>query len=278
MSRAYEEALRRAVQTALDEDLAGYGDVTGAVFAGLAAARVVARQDGVCSGARVLETAARLTDVSLRVDVRVADGERFDAGRVLAVVEGSAAAILAIERTVLNFLGRLSGVATLTAAYVEETAGTSTRIAATRKTTPGLRALEKRAVIDGGGIPHRFGLFDGVMVKDNHVAAAGGVLAAAALIRAQAPHAHGFEIEVDRLDQIEDALQAHPDVILLDNMDVATVREAVRRINRRAIVEVSGGVSLERVREFAACGVDVISVGALTTRAPWIDVALDMEE
>ena len=164
-----------------------------------------------------------------------------------------------------------------TATYVAETAGTKARIAATRKTTPGLRALEKQAVVHGGGTPHRFGLFDGAMIKDNHVAAAGGVTAAASLVRAGAAHLHALEVEVDTLEQLDEALAAGVTIVLLDNMDTATVRDAVARVAGRAVVEVSGGIRLERVRELAEAGVDVISAGALTTRAPWIDLALDLE-
>ncbi len=157
-----------------------------------------------------------------------------------------------------------------------ETAGTDARIAATRKTTPGLRALEKQAVVHGGGTPHRFGLFDGAMIKDNHVAAAGGVRAALALVRSGAAHVHAVEVEVDTLDQLDEALAAGASIVLLDNMDTSAVRAAVARVSGRALVEVSGGVRLDRVRELAEAGVDVISVGALTTRAPWLDLGLDM--
>lgn len=275
--RAYLEAAREAACRALAEDLAGYGDLTGAAFPGDGVARVVAREAGVLSGVAALEATAALVDPALAVDVVVHDGERFAAGATIAVLRGPAAAIFAAERTALNFLGRLSGVATLTARYVAETAGTSARIAATRKTTPGLRALEKQAVVHGGGTPHRFGLFDGAMIKDNHVAAAGGVVAAVSLVRSGAAHVHALEVEVDTLDQLDEALACGAAIVLLDNMDTDLVREAVRRVAGRALVEVSGGVRLERVRELAAAGVDVISAGALTTRAPWVDLALDQE-
>ena len=168
-------------------------------------------------------------------------------------------------------------MATLTAAFVAETEGTRARIAATRKTTPGLRALEKQAVVDGGGTPHRFGLFDGAMIKDNHVAAAGGVAAAVERVRGAAAHVHSLEVEVDTLEQLDEALAAGATIVLLDNMDTATVRAATEWVAGRALVEVSGRVRLERVRELAEAGVDIISVGALTTRAPWIDLGLDLE-
>ena len=275
--RSYRTAARTAARRALREDLAGYGDLTGSVFEGEGCARVVAREAGVLSGVAALEETARLVDPALAVEVLVGDGEAFAAGDAIAVLRGPLAAILAAERTALNFLCRLSGVATLTAQYVAQASGTKARVAATRKTTPGLRALEKQAVMHGGGTPHRFGLFDGAMIKDNHVAAAGGVAAAVARVRAGAAHLHALEVEVDTLEQLDEALACGATIVLLDNMDTDAVREAVRRVAGRAVVEASGGITLERVREYAETGVDVISFGALTTRAPWIDLALDLE-
>ena len=276
-ARGYREAAAEAARRALAEDLAGYGDISGAAFTGPGAARVVAREAGVLSGAAALEATAALVDPRLEVELVVADGQAFAAADTLATLRGPLAAILAAERTGLNFLCRLSGVATLTARFVAETSGTGARIAATRKTTPGLRALEKQAVVHGGGTPHRFGLFDGAMIKDNHVAAAGGVRPAVDLVRAGAAHLHALEVEVDTLQQLDEALEAGATIVLLDNMDTPTVRRAVARVAGRALVEVSGGVRLGRVRELAESGVDVISVGALTTRAPWIDLGLDLE-
>jgi nicotinate-nucleotide pyrophosphorylase (carboxylating) len=272
--RAAHEAARRA----LAEDLAGFGDLAGAVFTEEARAQVVAREGGVLSGRLPFEEAARLVDERVVVRFEREDGERFVASDVLARLVGPAGSILAIERTGLNFLGRLSGVATATARFVAETEGTKARIAATRKTTPGLRALEKAAVVHGGGLPHRFGLFDAAMIKDNHARAAGGVAAAIAAVRGAMGHVHGLEVEVDDLGQLDEALAAGATVVLLDNMDLDRVRAAVARVAGRARVEVSGGVTLERVRELAATGVDVISAGALTTRSPWVDIALDLEE
>jgi len=265
------------VRRALREDLAGYGDLTGSVFTGAGVARVIAREAGVLSGIVCLEETAAQVDAALAVEVFVRDGGRFTTGAAVAELRGPLASILSTERTALNFLGRLSGVATLTAAFVAETEGTRARIAATRKTTPGLRALEKQAVVDGGGTPHRFGLFDGAMIKDNHVAAAGGVAAAVERVRGAAAHVHSLEVEVDTLEQLDEALAAGATIVLLDNMDTATVRAATERVAGRALVEVSGRVRLERVRELAEAGVDIISVGALTTRAPWIDLGLDLE-
>jgi nicotinate-nucleotide pyrophosphorylase (carboxylating) len=274
---AYEKAAREAAARALAEDMAGYGDLAGAAFPGPGRALVVAREAGVLSGAAAFAATAALVDPGLTVTFRVEDGGSFAAGDVLAEIAGPFAGILAAERTGLNFLCRLSGVATLTARYVAETAGTSTRIAATRKTTPGLRALEKEAVVHGGGTPHRFGLFDGAMIKDNHIAAAGGVTAAVAAVRACSAHVHSLEVEVDTLDQLDEAMDDGVAIVLLDNMDTATVREAVARVAGRAVVEVSGGVRLGRVRELAEAGVDIISVGALTTHSPWLDLGLDVE-
>jgi nicotinate-nucleotide pyrophosphorylase (carboxylating) len=271
-------AAREAARRALAEDLAGYGDLSGAVFTGEARARVVAREGGVLSGRLPFEEATRLVDEQLSVRFEKDDRERFAAGDVLARLAGPAGAILALERTGLDFVGRLSGVATATARFVAETEGTKARIAATRKTTPGLRALEKMAVVHGGGLPHRFGLFDAAMIKDNHVRAAGGVAAAIAAVREALGHVHGLEVEVDDVTQLDEALAAGVTVVLLDNMSDDQVRAAVERVAGRAVVEVSGGVTLERVRALAATGVDVISAGALTTRSPWIDVALDLED
>lgn len=270
-------AVREAARRALDEDLAGYGDLTGGVFAAEVRAQVVAREAGVLSGRVVFEETARLVDERIGVHFERGDGEPFIAGDVLARLVGPGASVLALERTGLNFLGRLSGVATMTARFVAETEGTAARIAATRKTTPGLRALEKLAVMHGGGLPHRFGLFDAAMIKDNHVRAAGGVGAAVAAVRGALGHVHGLEVEVDDTAQLDEALAAGATVVLLDNMNPDQVRAAVAHVAGRAVVEVSGGVTLERVRDLAATGVDVISAGALTTRSAWVDIALDLE-
>ena len=273
-----EQALRAAAEAAagnaLAEDLAGLGDLAGRAFAAPGTARVEARAPGVLSGVAAFCAAARLVDPELRISLACQSGAHFAAGDTLATLDGRLSSILALERTGLNFLARLSGVATLTARYVAETAGTGATIAGTRKTTPGLRALEKQAIADGGGSPHRFGLFDGAMIKDNHVAAAGGVGAAVAAVRAGLTHAHLLEVEVDTAAQLDEALAAGAPVILLDNMDAAAVRAAVDRVAGRAVLEVSGGVTLESVRAFAETGVQVISVGALTTAAPWIDLSL----
>jgi nicotinate-nucleotide pyrophosphorylase (carboxylating) len=274
---ALAAAARAAARRALAEDLDGYGDITGRAFRGRGRGRVVARRPGVFSGAAPFAAAAKLVDTDLAVSLPCQEGAAFAAGDTLARLDGEVAAILALERTGLNFLSRLSGVATLTAAYVAEAAGTRARIAATRKTTPGLRALEKAAVVHGGGLPHRFGLFDGAMIKDNHIRAAGGVGPAIDLVRAGLGHGQTLEVEVESPAELRAALACGVTLILLDNMDLDGVRAAVAETAGRAVLEVSGGVELNDVRALAETGVDIISVGALTTRAPWIDLSLELE-
>jgi len=274
---ALEAAAREAAVRALGEDLAGYGDVTGRVFEGSGRAIFVPREDGVLSGTLPAVATARELDLDLAVEFHLRDGGPFAAGQRLGVVEGPLASLLALERTALNFLGLLSGVATETARYVEAVAGTGTRIAATRKTTPGLRALEKAAVEHGGGSGHRFGLFDAAMIKDNHIAAAGGITAAVEAVRERLGHAQLIEVETEGMEQVEEALACGVHVIMLDNADIEHVRRAVALIAGRAVVEVSGGVTLDRVRALAEAGADVVSAGALITRADWIDIGLDMD-
>ena len=203
------------------------------------------------------------------------DGDSVTRGGRLARVQASARALLAAERTALNLLGRLSGVATLTRAYVDAIDGTRARIVDTRKTTPGLRALEKYAVRCGGGVNHRFGLDDAILIKDNHIASCGSVAEAVRLAKAAAGHLMKVEVEIDRLEQLDDALRHGPDVVMLDNFSLADLAQAVRVTNHRAVLEASGGVSLETVRAIAETGVDVISVGALTHSASVLDIGLD---
>jgi len=238
-----------------------------------------ARKPGVLAGADCVRLAVLAMDPGATVDVKLRDGDAFEAGAVLVAVEGDARAILAAERTALNLLGRLCGIATLTRAYVQAVAGTSARIADTRKTTPGLRALEKHAVLCGGGMNHRFGLDDAILIKDNHVAVCGGVGEAVRRARAAVGHLMKVEVEVDGLDQLDEALEAGPDVIMLDNFTGAMLREAVTRAKASPfgtpVLEASGGVHLDTVASIAATGVDVISVGALTHSAPALDVGLD---
>ena len=259
------------VRAALAEDLGRAGDVTAQACIDADARMTVefaARRQGVVAGlacARLamleLDPAARFTELS-------ADGETVGPGRALARVEGLARAILSAERTALNLMGRLSGVATLTRAYVDAVAGTKAKITDTRKTTPGLRHLEKYAVRCGGGVNHRFGLDDAILIKDNHIAACGGLGPADG-------HLMKVEVEIDGLGQLEDALAHGPDVVLLDNFTPDQLREAVARTGGRAVLEASGGVNLETVAAIAATGVDVISVGALTHSASVLDIGLD---
>ena len=271
------------VRMALAEDLGRAGDVTAAACIPAGArmeAAFVARKPGVLAGIDAVRLSVLAMDPAARIDIRKHDGEIFDKGTTLAVVEANARAFLSAERTALNLLGRLSGVATLTRAYVEAVAGTKARIADTRKTTPGLRALEKHAVACGGGVNHRFGLDDAILIKDNHVAVCGGVSQAVRRARAFAPHLMKVEVEVDGLDQLDQVLAllpegVGPDVVMLDNFSLADLREAVRRVDGRLVLEASGGVDLSTVRAIAETGVDVISVGALTHSAPVLDIGLD---
>ncbi|WP_122465834.1 carboxylating nicotinate-nucleotide diphosphorylase [Brevundimonas lutea] len=265
------------VRMALGEDLGRAGDVTAALIPAEArwSAQVAARKNGVVAGLDCVRLAVRALDPSAEITFEAADGDAVEAGDVLARINANARALLSAERTALNLLGRLSGVATLTRAYVEAVAGTGARIADTRKTTPGLRALEKHAVAMGGGVNHRYGLDDAILIKDNHIAVCGGVRHAVARARAQAGHLMKIEVEIDRLDQLEDALAEEPDVVMLDNFSLADLRRAVDQAAGRAVLEASGGVTLQTVRAIAETGVDVISVGALTHSAPALDVGLD---
>jgi len=272
----------RVVAAALEED-APWGDITSEyliVETATARADLVAREEGVFSGGEVFAAAFRLTDPAIDVELIVEDGEWFEEGAVLAVVTGPARAVLTAERVGLNFVQRMSGIASLTARYVAEVAHTGARIADTRKTTPGLRAFERHAVLNGGGHNHRFSLSDAVMAKDNHLAvlAQKGVSVTAALQGAIArlPHTTHVEVEVDRLDQIEPVLAAGIGTIMLDNFSIEDLRAGVAQIGGRAIVDASGGVTLATVRAIAETGVDVISVGALTHSARALDLGLDI--
>ncbi|HVE52668.1 MAG TPA: carboxylating nicotinate-nucleotide diphosphorylase [Ramlibacter sp.] len=264
---------------ALAEDV-GAGDLTAALVdpARRARARVLARESAVICGAPWAEAALRQVDPGAQVEWLVREGQRCDADQVVLQVEGSARALLTAERTALNFLQLLSGVATRTATYVEAVRGTRAQIVDTRKTLPGLRLAQKYAVKTGGGTNHRIGLYDAVLVKENHIAAAGGVTAvlqAAARVAAQASF---VEIEVETLDQLREALAAGAKMVLLDNMDMDTLREAVRINAGRAILEISGGVTLDRVRALAETGVDRISIGALTKDVKATDFSMRLKE
>ena len=272
----------RVVAAALAED-APWGDLTSSAFIpddATARAELVAREAGVASGLAVFAAAFRLTDPAITVTALIEDGAPFAPGTVLAVVDGPARGILTAERIGLNLMQRMSGIATLTARYVAEVAHTRARIVDTRKTTPGLRVLERQAVRDGGGHNHRFSLSDAVMVKDNHLAVltAGGASVTEALRTAMStlPHTTHVEVEVDRLDQIEPVLAAGVDTIMLDNFSPDDLRRGVALIAGRAVAEASGGVTLQTVRAIAETGVDVISVGALTHSARALDLGLDI--
>lgn len=269
------------IRGALAEDLGRGGDVTARACVPEGArlrAAFVARKPGVLAGVDCVRLGVQAMDAAATVSPHLRDGEVFAAGAVLVEVEADAHALLAAERTALNLLGRLCGVATLTRAYVDAVAGTGARIADTRKTTPGLRALEKHAVACGGGLNHRFGLDDAILIKDNHVAVCGGVGEAVRRARGAAGHLVKVEVEVDGLDQFDEALAEAPDVIMLDNFTLDMLRAAVARVKGRLdrpTLEASGGVNLDTVRGIAETGVDVISVGALTHSAPSLDIGLD---
>lgn len=268
------------VRAALVEDLGRAGDLTTDAVVppdAACAARVVARREGRVAGAEVAASAFRQLDPAMEVAIVCPDGQDVAAGGTILRLRGAARAVLTAERTALNLLGRLSGVATATRAWVRAVEGSRARVVCTRKTTPGLRVLEKYAVRCGGGFNHRFGLDDAVLVKDNHLAVAGGVRPAVARVRAAVGHMVKVEVEVDTLEQLEEVLELGVDAVLLDNMDLPTLRRAVARVAGRLLCEASGGLTLERAAEVAATGVDLISVGALTHSAPALDVSLEVE-
>ncbi|MFC5360035.1 carboxylating nicotinate-nucleotide diphosphorylase [Azospirillum himalayense] len=267
------------VRAALAEDLGRAGDITTDSIVpadAVATARVAARKDGRVAGLEVALSAFRTLDPAAELRVEHGDGADVAPGDTIATVTARARALLTAERTALNLLGRLSGIATATRALVREVDGTRARIVCTRKTTPGLRVLEKQAVRLGGGFNHRFGLDDAVLVKDNHIAVAGGIRPAVERVRAAIGHMVKVEVEVDTLAQLEELLTLPVDVVLLDNMDPQTLRRAVAMVDGRMVTEASGNVTLSTVRAIAEAGVDMISVGWLTHSAPNLDVGLDM--
>jgi nicotinate-nucleotide pyrophosphorylase (carboxylating) len=267
-----------AVRNALEEDLGLSGDITTDATIPpdvRSEALLVARKSGVVSGLALAEAAFRELDAGCSFTVEIDDGRPIAAGQTVARIDGNARAVLSAERVALNFMGRMCGIATLTWRYVDAVAGTGAKIVDTRKTTPGLRVFEKYAVRCGGGHNHRFGLFDAVLIKDNHIVAAGGVAAAVEAAKAAAGHMTKIEVEVDTLDQLEIVMREKVDAVLLDNMPPAMLREAVKIVGGRCLTEASGGVNLETVRDVAAAGVNLISVGALTHSAPVLDLGLD---
>ena len=271
--------VERILKSALAEDV-GSGDVTslstvppGRTISG----RYIAKEDGVLCGLEVVARAFALLDASIAFTALAADGDRVRKGDVIATVSGDARAILAGERVGLNLLQHMSGVATQTARAVAAVAGTGAKIVDTRKTTPGLRVLDKYAVRIGGGGNHRFNLADGVLIKDNHIVAAGGIAAAVAAARARAPHSLKIEVEVETLEQLREALEAGADIIMLDNMPTETMREAVRLVAGRALTEASGNMGDKtdaELRAVAETGVDLISIGALTHSVKALDISL----
>jgi nicotinate-nucleotide pyrophosphorylase (carboxylating) len=270
-----------AVERALAEDLGRAGDVTSVATVpadATAHAVVVARAAGTIAGLPLVAAALRRLAPDVEIAAQVGDGAAVKAGTALMRVTGPARAILSAERVALNFLGHLSGVATATAAFVARVAHTQARICCTRKTTPGMRALEKYAVRCGGGFNHRFGLDDGILIKDNHIAVAGGIAAVLARAKAVAGHLVKVEIEVDTLAQLAEVLAAGgADAVLLDNMPPPTMRRAVELVAGRLVTEASGGITLDTLAAIAETGVDYISSGALTHSAPNLDVAMDIE-
>ncbi|MCA1779505.1 MAG: carboxylating nicotinate-nucleotide diphosphorylase [Xanthomonadaceae bacterium] len=267
------------VSRALVEDLGGRGDITSQATIPVdhqACFVIRARAAGVLSGVQVAHETFRQVDPALVLDWRASEGDRLEAGDIAVSIAGSARSILTAERTALNFLGRLSGIATHTRAFVEAVAGTGVAIAHTRKTTPGLRALELQAVAAGGGAPHRFGLDDAVLIKDNHVAVCGGVAEALRRARKQIGHMTRVAVEIDRLDQLNEALESGAESILLDNFAIAELLSAVVVASPSGVVlEASGGIDLDGVRMIAETGVDVISIGAITHSAPNLDLGMD---
>ena len=273
--------IESVVAMALAED-APFGDITSQTFvpaATTATAELVAREPGIFAGADVLEVAMTALDDTVKVALLAADGDRFGRGQTLARVEGPARAILQAERVALNLVQRMCGIATLTATYVDAVAavpGAKARVVDTRKTTPGLRALERHAVRCGGAHNHRYSLSDAVMAKDNHLAVVGDIGAAIRRARAELPHTTHIEVEIDRLDQLDTVLGARPDTIMLDNFSLEDLAEGVRRVDGRVIVEASGGITLDTIGDVARTGVDVISVGALTHSVRALDLGLDV--
>jgi nicotinate-nucleotide pyrophosphorylase (carboxylating) len=278
MSEIASEVLDRIVARAVEEDC-GVGDLTtqSIVAADLVArAELLAKEDLVLAGWPVLVRTFQRVCPLLAIDVAFADGRRIEGGTIIGTVRGLATKILTGERVALNFLQRLSGIATLTRKYVDAIAGTGSIVLDTRKTTPGLRILEKYAVRVGGGSNHRFGLFDGVLIKENHIVAAGGIGEAVRRSRKWVDHLKKIEVEVTSLEELDQAVKAGADVVLLDNMPVEQVREAVAKAGGRVQLEVSGGIQLDNIRDYAQTGVEFISVGALTHSARAVDISLEL--
>jgi len=276
MSLGYNRLVDGIIELALLEDV-GAGDVTTEALVPRKmqiCARLVAKGEGVVSGQWVVERVYAQLDSEVRYSKVCPDGGRVKRGDVIGEVQGAYASLLVGERTALNFLQRLSGIATLTRMYVEAIDGLPVRLLDTRKTAPGQRILEKRAVVDGGGANHRIGLYDLAMIKDNHIAVAGGIQQAVKEVRKRIPAYMKIEVETSTLAEVDEALTSGAEIIMLDNMDIETMREAVNAIKRRALVEASGNVTLDRIRAIAETGVDFISCGAITHSAPILDISM----
>jgi len=266
----------RKIREWLEEDM-NNGDVTTDLLIeddAMAAARVITRESGVVAGLEVIKRLFFILDDGIVVQCLKKDGDRMERGEVLAIIQGKAKSILQGERLALNILQRMSGIATETARYVEMVRGLNARVVDTRKTTPGLRILEKYAVRAGGGCNHRFNLSEAVLIKDNHIKACGGITEAVRKIKGMVPHTMKIEVEVETLAQLEEAVEAGADIVMLDNMDVATMKEAVLRNKGRVVLEASGGISLANVRQVAETGVDIIAVGAITHSVKALDIGL----
>jgi nicotinate-nucleotide pyrophosphorylase (carboxylating) len=266
------------VRRALAEDI-GTGDMTTLLTVppeARARGEIVAKASGIIAGLPVVTQVFAQIDPGLTLTFHLQDGEQAQPGQTLCSMEGSAQSILTGERVALNFLQRLSGIATRTARFVELVQGTKARIVDTRKTTPGLRSLERYAVRVGGGRNHRFGLYDAVLIKDNHIQASGGITEAVERALAQAPHTFSVTVECDTLSQVEEAIEAGADILLLDNMTPSQLAEAVELVAGQAMTEASGGITEETVQEIALTGVDIISIGALTHSSPALDISLDL--
>lgn len=270
--------IKTFIANALSEDI-GPGDITteALVSPGIKGkAEIIAKERLVLAGTDLAGEVFRQINPDVSFSAKHADGDELSKGTVIATIEGLLAPLLTAERVALNLLQRLSGIATLTREYVREIEGTKARIVDTRKTTPGLRALEKYAVRVGGGKNHRFGLFDGILIKDNHIAVVGNIRKAVKMAKGKASHTIKIEVETENLKQVKEALAAGADIIMLDNMDIKTMKEAVKHIKGRALIEASGGINLSNVREVAETGIDFISVGAITHSARAMDISMEI--
>jgi len=278
VKEGYLSPIDKIIDSALEEDL-GPGDITTEALVDLSVkgeARLIAKEEIILAGIGVFSRVFSRLDPEIVVETKYRDGEAVSNGEDIGIVKGSMRGILSGERTALNFLQRLSGIATLTRKYVERTDSSKVRVIDTRKTTPGLRILEKYAVRRGGGFNHRFGLFDGILIKDNHIAVAGSIAKALARIKGRVPHTLRIEVEVEDIKGVEEAIGAGADAILLDNMSLKEMREAVSIAGGRVLLEASGGITLESIEEVSKIGIDLISVGAITHSARSVDISLEV--